>query len=87
MICAIADKQELIHALGDLGMEPKLIDQFIQSIRLRQWDNGKRILASHRSKLLSDVHESQDKLYCMDFLIRGLKSNEALCDKGEGVTL
>lgn len=89
MASMIIDEQELLRSLGDLGMDSETIQQFIQSIRLKQWKNGKRILTSHRSKLLSDVHETQDKLYNMDFLIRKLKTNDALYDKGdaEGVNL
>lgn len=77
MISTIVNEQELLRALEDLGMEPKTIEQFVQCVRLKQWDIGKRLLLSHRSKLLSDVHETQDKLYSMDFIIRKLKSNKA----------
>lgn len=72
------DEQKMACALADLGMDPEMVEQFIQCFHLRQWERGKRILASHRSKLLSDVHEQQDKLYSIDFLIRKLKSSIAL---------
>ncbi len=89
MIRTSIDEQELFRSLNDLGMDSETIRQFMQSIRLNQWENGKRILSSYRSKLLTNVHETQDKLYNMDFLIRKLKTNKALYDKGdaEGVNL
>lgn len=68
----IVDEQEILLTLEESGMEPEMIEQFFKNFRFGQSDNGKRILSSHRSKLLSDVHEKQDKLYCMDFLIRKL---------------
>ncbi|MEK3988547.1 MULTISPECIES: hypothetical protein [Robertmurraya] len=74
----IVDEQEILLAFEELGMEPEMIEQFIESFRLGQRDKGRRILTSYRFKLLSDVHAKQDKLYCMDFLIRKLKSNKAL---------
>lgn len=70
----VDDEQEMLHALEYSGMEPEMIEQFMQSFRLKRWDNGRRILASHRSKLLSDVHERQDMLFCMDLMIRKLRT-------------
>ena len=75
---AMIDERETASALADLGMEPEMVDQFMRCFHLRQWEKGRRILASHRSKLLSDVHDRQDKLYSIDFLIRKLKSSIAL---------
>lgn len=58
MINTSIEEQKLLRSLNDLGMDSETINQFIQSIKLNQWDNGKRILAYHRSKLLSDVHDT-----------------------------
>ncbi|WP_100489215.1 hypothetical protein [Sporolactobacillus pectinivorans] len=74
----IVDEQEILLALEESGMESEMIEQFMESFRSGQTDKEKWILLSHRSKLLSDVHAKQDKLYCMDFLIRKLKSNKGL---------
>ena len=71
----IGNEQEIQSALEDSGMEPETINQLLESLRLGQKEKVKRILASHRSKLLSDVHAKQDKLYCMDFISRKLKSD------------
>ena len=76
MDSTIVDEHEMLRALEDSGMEPEMIEQLMASLRSGLWVKGKRILLSHRSKLLADVHEKQDKLYCMDFLIRKLKSNK-----------
>ena len=71
---SIEDEQELQAALSDAGMEEETAQRLIESLRLGEKEKAKKILAAHRSKLLSDVHEKQDKLYCMDFIGKKLKS-------------
>ena len=66
------DEQELLCILKNLEMEQDMIDKFLDNIRSGRCDNGKKILKSYRSKLLTDVHLGQDKLYQIDFLIRNL---------------
>ncbi len=66
------DEQKMICTLRDLEMEQDMIDKFLDNMRSGRCDSGKRILRSYRSKLLSDVHSGQDKLYRIDFLIRSL---------------
>lgn len=70
-----SDDRAMLTALTDMGMEPMKIQQFMDSFRLGQSDKCKRLLSSHRSKLLSDVHVKQDKLFCMDVFIRTLNLN------------
>ena len=69
---------EIHMALKDLGMEPKMIEQFISSFHSGRGAKAKQILSSHRAKLLSDVHSKQNILYCMDILIRKLNSTKKL---------
>ncbi len=68
------NEDEIINILKDMNMEKEDIKQFMKSFHLKQWEKIKWILASHRSKLLSDVHKKQDQLYCIDFLTRKLKA-------------
>ena len=75
---SIAGEKEIRIALKDVGMEAEMMEQFIECFRLGQMDKSKRILSSHRSKLLSDVHAKREKLYCMDFICRKLKQGETL---------
>lgn len=35
-----------------------------------------RFLSAHRVKLLDQVHESQEKLDCLDYLIYSMKNNK-----------
>ena len=72
---SIDNEQGIQNALKDTDMEPETINQLMKRLRLGQKDKVKQILASHRSKLLSEVHAKQDKLYCMDFISRKLKLN------------
>ena len=71
------NEHEIVSALKGVGMEAEMTEQFVESFRLGQKDKVKQILLSYRAKLLSDVHERQDKLYCVDFLIRELITNQS----------
>lgn len=59
-------------------MESDMIEQLMESFRLEQWNKIKRMLSSYRSKLLSDIHAEQDRLYCMDYLTRELNKTKKL---------
>lgn len=74
MSYSIAAEREMLLALKNSGMESEMIEQFLESLRSGRTDKGKRILSSHRSRLLSDVHAKQEELYCMDFLCRKLRN-------------
>jgi hypothetical protein len=69
-------KQETVMALQDAGMDDAHIEQFLKAAGDKQWDKAKYILAAHRSRLLSQVHEGQDKIYCLDFITRKLKAEK-----------
>ena len=69
-------KKETVEALQDAGMDDIYIEQFLKAVSDQQWEKAKYILAAHRSHLLSQVHEGQDKIYCLDFITRKLKSEK-----------
>lgn len=69
-------KQETVKALQDAGMDDVYIEQFLKAASDKQWEKAKYILATHRSHLLSQVHEGQDKIYCLDFITRKLKAEK-----------
>lgn len=69
-------KQETVKALQDAGMDDIYIEQFLKAASDKQWEKAKHILTLHRSRLLSQIHEGQDKIYCLDFITRKLKSEK-----------
>ena len=76
MKAAGPDEQEWMHALTDTDLSPERTEEFITCLRSRKMDRVNRILAAQRSKLLADLHEKQDKLFNIDYLIMKIKSLE-----------
>lgn len=62
----------MIGSLRDIGMEPGMQEQFMESFQAGQKEREKQILLRHRSKLLENLHKNQDQIYCVDFLLRKL---------------
>lgn len=74
----IDDDRSLEQNLRDTGMEPGIIEEFLEYHHAKQRVAEKQILLEHRSRLLTNVHDSQVKLYRMDFLMRKLKANKRI---------
>lgn len=66
-------EDEITCALIDSGMSRDMIDEFLGYFYLGQKEEEKRMLQLLRSKVLSDIHIGQNKLYCLDYLINELK--------------
>jgi hypothetical protein len=66
------DEQELRNALKDLSVNEAAINEIIAAWKEGQTENVKSRLRLLRSSTLSDVHEKQNKLYCIDFILRKL---------------
>lgn len=75
---SIINEEELRQNLKDAGISDDEIEYFMclyQSNKSLAW---MRFLRNHRSHLLKDIHVGQDKLFCLDYLIRKLKLKERL---------
>lgn len=70
------EKERLIQNLTDAGLCTEEIERFLcchdQNKRVAQL----KILTEYRGKLLGTVQEGQEKLYCLDYLIRKLKTDK-----------
>jgi hypothetical protein len=64
---------DLLTNLQDAGLSTEMQEPFLKSIQDGQVDQSKNILNTHRSRLLTEIHAEQDKLYCTDVLLRKLK--------------
>ena len=67
------EEKELIDALTDSGMDTESIEEFVNYFRLNQTEYEKRMLFSLRAMIVNDLHEDQEKLYRLDYLINLLK--------------
>ena len=56
----------------DLGMDEDAQKEFMQYFYLKNIANEKNMLLSFRSLLLGEIHDKQEKLYRLDFLIKEL---------------
>ena len=66
------EEQELRNALKDLSDNEAMIEEIITAWKLGQIETVKSRLRLLRSSALSDVHEKQNELYCIDFILRKL---------------
>ncbi|MCC8023831.1 MAG: hypothetical protein LIP16_00765 [Clostridium sp.] len=64
----------LIQNLSDAGLSPKEIEQFMVCYMQKKQVAQMQILNEYRGKLLGAVQDNQEKLYCLDYLIRKLKT-------------
>lgn len=71
-----SEKERLIQNLTDAGLCIEEIERFLcchdQNKRVAQL----KILTEYRRKLLETVQDGQEKLYCLDYLLRKLKSDK-----------
>lgn len=69
-------KESLIQNLQDAGCTESIIEQFIKNYDADNAVKQFSILGQHRNRLLSKVHEEQNKLDCLDYLLFQLKKEK-----------
>ncbi len=70
----IHDKQELLlQNLQDAGLEEQQIERCLNQTKENNLQILLPFLMKHRSKLLQNIHEEQDKLDSLDYLIYQIK--------------
>lgn len=69
----------LLQNLKDAGCEGTLVKRCAALSQENKKTELLRLLAAHRAELLDSVHDGQDKLDCLDYLIYQMKRNH----KGE----
>ena len=69
-----ADTREaVLQNLKDAGCSPDTIDRFMTCQDAGKTKDSLRVLATQRATLLEEVHASQAKLDCLDYLIYKLR--------------
>ncbi len=72
----IPAKTRLLRNLRDAGCEEAMIQKYLQ---LQEEGNRReqfRLLAQHRNSLLDQVHDSQNRIDCLDYLVYTMKKEE-----------
>lgn len=72
----MSEKERLVQNLTDAGLCPEEIERFLCSHDQNKQVAQLKILMEYRGKLLGSVQDGQEKLYCLDYLIRKLKAEK-----------
>lgn len=65
--------EAILQNLKDAGCDPDIIARFMTCQDAGKTKDSLRVLASHRASLLDELHASQAKLDCLDYLIYKLR--------------
>lgn len=71
-----SEKERLIQNLTDAGLCREEIERFLCCHDQNKQVAQLKILTQYRGKLLGMIQEGQEKLYCLDYLIRKLKTEK-----------
>ena len=72
----LTEEQLLLRNLKDAGCGEADIERYFKLRAEGKEQEQLRFLSAHRVKLLDQVHESQEKLDCLDYLIYSMKNNK-----------
>lgn len=70
------DKEALRQNLADAGLCAEEIECFLCCSTQNKRAAQLKILTEYRGRLLSTVQAEQEKLYCLDYLIRKLRTGK-----------
>lgn len=59
----------LLHNLKDAGCDTAMTEQFLAYEREKKTQAQRRLLLRQRDSLLRAVHENQERIDCLDFLL------------------
>ena len=66
-------REAVLQNLKDAGCDPDIIARFMICQDAGKTKDSLRVLASHRATLLDEIHASQARLDCLDYLIYKLR--------------
>ncbi len=72
----LTEEQLLLRNLQDAGCGETDIQRYFKLREEGREQEQLRFLSAHRVKLLDQVHKSQEKLDCLDYLIYSMKNNK-----------
>lgn len=68
-------KKALNQNLIDSGCTKEVLDEFFLLFEQKRKKEALRLLAKHKAELLDNLHDSQNKIDCLDYLIFNLNQN------------
>lgn len=76
MVSQQEQEKALIRNLEDAGCPPDIIESFIECQKDEKHSEQLRILSKQRRILLDQVHDTQHRLECLDYLIYIIRKNK-----------
>ncbi len=64
---------ELTQSLEDAGCDAEMIGTVRRLYDSGQVNDAVRVLRRHRCELMDQLHESQSRVDCLDFLVRSIE--------------
>lgn len=68
-------EEAIMQNLEDAGCDSETIECFMKEYREHKRDDGLRLLAEHRRKLLDNLHREQHCIDCLDYLIHDIEKD------------
>lgn len=68
------NEQLLLRNLKDAGCNAEMIERFFELQNTGNRHEQLKLLFSHREDLLQNLHKSQSRLDCLDYLIYNIKN-------------
>lgn len=72
----MGNDEDILMNLQDAGCDDKIIKKYFQLQEMGRRTEQIRLLSLHRASLLDEIHEEQQKLDCLDYLIYAMKEAE-----------
>ena len=69
----MCENGKLIRNLKDAGLDDNAVHQFMALQKQGRTEEQRRLLVWHRASLLDQIHVSQHKIDCLDYLIYSMK--------------
>lgn len=72
----ITEKERIIRNLQDAGCSDGMIQKYLQMQMDGRRQDQYRLLSMHRAILLNQIHDDQQMIDCLDYLIYTLKKGQ-----------
>lgn len=68
--------EDIIQNMKDAGCNSEIITRICRLYAGGQIQDAVKVLRRHRCKLMEQLHESQSKVDCLDFLVRQMEKSQ-----------
>lgn len=78
---AEADIFKMQRNLSDAGFAPSLIQKFLKLSQQKKRKEQYLLLARYRAELLEELHHTQYKIDCLDYMVYAMKKEDKTIDE------